>query len=71
MWKSQERLFINFCLHLNNIMDFTLILVIATLFTGIFSIVKSEKSFLKSVKEFSVSIFPILFVVLTYTIIFY
>ena len=45
-------------------MDFTFLLVIATILTGVFSLVKSEISFLKSVREFSASIFPILFVVL-------
>ena len=45
-------------------MDFTLILVIATLITGIFSIVSVNNSILQNIKEFSSSIFPILFVVL-------
>ena len=48
MWKSLERLSINSCPHLNNIMDFTLLLVIATLLSGIFSLVKSIDGFLKS-----------------------
>ena len=45
-------------------MDFTLILVIATLFTGIFSIVSINNSILRNIREFSSSVFPILLVVL-------
>ena len=45
-------------------MDFTLILVIATLITGIFSIVSINNSILRNIREFSSSVFPILFVVL-------
>ena len=45
-------------------MDFTLILVIATLITGIFSIISIENSILRNFKEFSSSVFPIILVVL-------
>ena len=45
-------------------MDFTLILVIATLITGIFSIVSMINPILRNIGEFSSSVFPILFVVL-------
>ena len=45
-------------------MDFTLILVIATLITGIFSIVSMSNPILRNIGEFSSSVFPILFVVL-------
>ena len=45
-------------------MDFTLILVIATLITGIFSIVSIKNSIFRNIREFSSSVFPILFVVL-------
>ena len=38
-------------------MDFTLILVIATLITGIFSIVSINNSILRNIKEFSSSVF--------------
>ena len=45
-------------------MDFTFILIIATLITGIFSIVRINNSALQSIREFSSSVFPILLVVL-------
>ena len=45
-------------------MDFTFILVVATLFTGIFSIVSINYSILRNVREFSSSVFPILLAVL-------
>ena len=45
-------------------MDFTLILVIATLITGIFSIVSINNSIFRNIKEFSSSVFPILLLVL-------
>ena len=45
-------------------MDFTFLLVIATLTTGVLSLVHTNISRLKSVCEFSSSIFPVLFVVL-------
>ena len=45
-------------------MDFTLILVLATLITGIFSIVSIDNSILRNIREFSSSVFPILLVVL-------
>ena len=64
MSKYQEKPFINFSLHLNNNMDFTLILLIATFLTGIFSIVKINNSIFMNISEFSNSIFPILLVVL-------
>ena len=45
-------------------MDFTFILVVATLFTGIFSIVSINYSILRNIREFSSSVFPILLAVL-------
>ena len=45
-------------------MDFTFILVLLTIFTGLFSIIKINKPILIQISEFSSSIFPILFVVL-------
>ena len=45
-------------------MDFTLILVVATLITGIFSIVSINNSILRNIREFSSSVFPILLAVL-------
>ncbi len=45
-------------------MDFTLILIIATLITGILSIIRLNNSALQSIREFSSSVFPILLVVL-------
>lgn len=45
-------------------MDFTLILVIATIGTGIFSIFKIKKTIFENISEFSTSVFPILFAVL-------
>ena len=45
-------------------MDFTLILVVATLITGIFSIVSINNLILRNIREFSSSVFPILLVVL-------
>ena len=45
-------------------MDFTFILVLATLITGILSLVKLNQSIFIHIREFSASIFPILFVVL-------
>ena len=45
-------------------MDFTFILVVATLFTGIFSIVSINNSILRNIREFSSSVFPILLAVL-------
>ena len=43
-------------------MDFTFILVLATLITGILSLVKLNQSIFIHIREFSASIFPILFV---------
>ena len=45
-------------------MDFTLILIIITFFTGIFSLIKNNNSLIVKINEFSSSIFPILFFVL-------
>ena len=45
-------------------MDFTFLLVFATLTTGVLSLVHTNISTLKNVREFSSSIFPVLFVVL-------
>ena len=45
-------------------MDFTFLLVLATLTTGVLSLVHTNVSILKNVREFSSSIFPVLFVVL-------
>ena len=45
-------------------MDFTLILILATLITGIFSIIKNSNSTIIKINEFSSSIFPILLFVL-------
>ena len=45
-------------------MDFTFLLVLATLTTGVLSLVHTNISRLKNVREFSSSIFPVLFVVL-------
>ena len=45
-------------------MDFTFLLVLATLTTGVLSLVHTNISTLKNVREFSSSIFPVLFVVL-------
>jgi len=45
-------------------MDFTFILVLATLITGLLSLVKLNQSIIIHIREFSASIFPILFVVL-------
>ena len=45
-------------------MDFTFLLVLATLTTGVLSLVQTNISTLKNVREFSSSIFPVLFVVL-------
>ena len=45
-------------------MDFTFLLVLATLTTGVLSLVHINISTLKNVREFSSSIFPVLFVVL-------
>jgi len=45
-------------------MDFTFILVVATLFTGIFSIVSINNPILRNIREFSSSVFPILLAVL-------
>jgi len=45
-------------------MDFTLILILATLITGIFSIIKNTNSIIIKINEFSLSIFPILLFVL-------
>ena len=45
-------------------MDFTFILVVTTLITGIFSIVSVNNSVLQNIREFSSSVFPILLFVL-------
>ena len=45
-------------------MDFSFILIVATLITGIFSIISVNNSTLRSIREFSSSVFPILLVVL-------
>ena len=45
-------------------MDFTFILILATLFTGIFSVIKNTNSIIIKINEFSLSIFPILLFVL-------
>ena len=45
-------------------MDFTLILIVITFFTGIFSLIKNNNPLIKKINEFSSSIFPILFFVL-------
>ena len=45
-------------------MDFTFLLVLATLTTGVLSLVHTNISTLKNVREFSSSIFPVLLVVL-------
>ena len=45
-------------------MDFSFILIVATLITGIFSIISVNNSILRSIREFSSSVFPILLVVL-------
>ena len=43
-------------------MDFTLILVMLTIFTGLFSLLKINKPIISQISEFSASIFPVLFV---------
>ncbi len=45
-------------------MDFTLILIVVTFFTGIFSLIKHKNPLIIKINEFSSSIFPILFFVL-------
>jgi signal peptidase I len=45
-------------------MDFTLILVLLTIFTGLFSLLNINKPIISQISEFSASIFPVLFVVL-------
>ena len=45
-------------------MDFTLILVLLTIITGLFSLIKTKRTPLTQMSEFSSSIFPVLFVVL-------
>ena len=45
-------------------MDFTLILVLLTIITGLFSLINTKRSPLTQISEFSSSIFPVLFVVL-------
>lgn len=45
-------------------MDFTLILVLLTIITGLFSLIKTKRTPLTQISEFSSSIFPVLFVVL-------
>lgn len=45
-------------------MDFTLILVLITIITGLFSLIKTKRTPLTQISEFSSSIFPVLFVVL-------
>ena len=45
-------------------MNFTLILIVITFFTGIFSLIKNNNPLIKKINEFSSSIFPILFFVL-------
>ncbi len=45
-------------------MDFTFILVLLTLLTGLMSLIKINKPIISQISEFSSSIFPILFVVL-------
>ena len=47
-----------------NNMDFTFILVVLTLLTGLLSLIKVNKPIVSSMSEFSSSIFPILLVVL-------
>ena len=64
MLKFREKHSINFYLQPKNNMDFTLILVVLTLFTGLFSLVKINKPLISQISEFSSSIFPVLFVVL-------
>ena len=64
MLKYLEKLSTNSYLQRKNRMDFTLILVVLTLFTGLFSLVKINKPIISQISEFSSSIFPVLFVVL-------
>ena len=45
-------------------MDFTLILVVLTIFTGLLGLLKINKPIISQISEFSASIFPVLFVVL-------
>ncbi len=64
MLRYLEKLSTNFYLPRKNRMDFTLILVVLTLFTGLFSLIKIKKPIISQISEFSSSIFPVLFVVL-------
>ena len=64
MLKYLEKLSTNSYLQRKNRMDFTLILVVLTLLTGLFSLVKINKPIISQISEFSSSIFPVLFVVL-------
>ena len=45
-------------------MDFTFILVVATILTGIFSLIRSNSSIFSNIRELSASIFPVLLFVL-------
>ena len=64
MLKYLEKLSTNSYRQRKNNMDFTLILVVLTLFTGLFSLIKIKKPIIFQISEFSSSIFPVLFVVL-------
>ena len=64
MLKYLEKLSTNSYRQRKNRMDFTLILVLLTLFTGLFSLVRINKPIISQISEFSSSIFPVLFVVL-------
>ena len=64
MLKYLEKLFTNSYRQRKNRMDFTLILVVLTLFTGLFSLIRVNKPIISQISEFSSSIFPVLFVVL-------
>ena len=71
MLKYQEKLSTNSYQQRKNRMDFTLILVVLTLFTGLFSLIKINKPVIYQISEFSTSIFPVLFVVLLIRSFFY
>lgn len=64
MLRFHERLFTNFYLLQINIMDFTLLLIVVTVITGIFSVIKTNNPMMTRFSDFSWSIFPILFFVL-------
>ena len=64
MLKYLEKLSTNSYLQRKIRMEFTLILIVLTVFTGLFSLVKTNKSVISQIAEFSSSIFPVLFVVL-------